>query len=219
MQPLIEDRRSAGKALARRLSDYAHRRDVMVLALPRGGVPVAYEIAQALSLPLDVMLVRKLGLPFHPECAMGAIAVGNVRVLDQACIDSNRISQQQVDEVTNKERAELVRREQCYRNHRPWPDLAGQSVVLVDDGIATGATMYAAIKALKRQQPKEVIVAVPVAPEDSVERLHRQVDKVICLHTPSPFYAVGRWYQRFPPVSDEEVSALLSMSYCGEPHP
>jgi predicted phosphoribosyltransferase len=211
-QPLFRDRRDAGRLLASKLAAYANRPDVLVLALPRGGVPVAYEVARALKAPLDVFIVRKLGVPGYEELAMGAVATGGVQVLNDQIVDELRIPDYVIDEVAAREQQELARRERLYRGDRPAPDVRGKTVILVDDGLATGATMHAAIKALQQQQPTRVVVAVPTAAPETCEALRAEVDEVICAVTPEPFRAVGLWYQDFSQTSDEEVHDLLSLA-------
>jgi putative phosphoribosyl transferase len=203
------DRTEAGKLLATRLTHYTGRQDTIVLALPRGGVPVAFEIARALSAPLDVFLVRKLGLPGQEELAMGAIATGGVRVLNRDVVAYLAIPQRVIDTVTQQEQQELERRERLYRGDRPAPELRGATVILVDDGLATGSTMRAAIVALKKLQPACIVVAIPVAPPSTVEELQSEVDEVVCLFTPEPLDGVGRWYQDFSQTADQEVRSLL----------
>lgn len=211
MQPgYFSDRKAAGRALAAALGNYEGGDDVLVLALPRGGVPVAYEVATALEAPLDIFVVRKLGVPGHEEYAMGAIASGGVRVLNEEIVFSLGISERAVAEVAEKEGRELARREQAYRGERPAPAIRDKTVILVDDGLATGATMQAAVRAVHLQQPKRLVVAVPVAPPDVCAQLRRQVDEVVSVITPEPFYAVGLWYKSFPQTSDEEVRELLA---------
>jgi predicted phosphoribosyltransferase len=213
MQPqLFRDRRAAGQLLATELAAYANRPDVLVLALPRGGVPVAYEVARTLNAPLDVFLVRKLGVPGHEELAMGAVATGDVRVLNEHIVRSLRIPDNVIDTVTAWEQQELVRREHLYRSDRPLPEVRGRTIILVDDGLATGATMHAAIKALRQQQPVRIVVAVPIASPETCDQLRGEVDEVICAITPDPFYAVGLWYEDFSPTTDEEVRELLARS-------
>jgi len=204
------DRSEAGRALAARLTTYRDRDDVIVLALPRGGVPVAFEIARALQAPLDVFLVRKLGVPGHPELAMGAIASGGVRVLSRDIIDELRIPQPAVEEVAAREAVELERRDRLYRGDRPRPALQGRVVILVDDGLATGATMEAAIVAARQHQPARVVVAAPVGARDTCRRLSAIADEVVCADMPEPFQAVGLWYARFDQTTDDEVIALLN---------
>jgi putative phosphoribosyl transferase len=205
----FENRAHAGRVLAAQLTAYGGRPDVLVLGLPRGGVPVAFEVAQALGAPLDVYLVRKLGVPGHAELAMGAIASGGVGVVNQDMLRSLRISPQQLDAVTRAEEAELRRQERLYRGDRPAPDVLGRTVILVDDGLATGATMQAAVAALRSAGPKEVVVAVPVAPPETCAELEAEADRVVCAVTPEPFYAVGAWYRDFSQTSDDEVRELL----------
>jgi len=207
------DRHEAGRELARLLGHYAHRPDVWVLGLPRGGVPVAYEVARALGAPLDVLVVRKLGVPGHEELAMGAIAPGGVRVLNQGLLEQLGIEPRELERVERRERAELERRQQAYRGPRPFPDLRGKSVILVDDGLATGASMRAAVLALRAMNPARIVVAVPVAPPDSCEALLEVADEVKALRQPEPFRAVGLWYEHFPQTSDEEVQELLRRSH------
>jgi putative phosphoribosyl transferase len=203
------DRRHAGKRLAARLASYANRSDVLVLALPRGGVPVAYEVARALSAPLDVFLVRKLGVPGDEELAMGAIASGGVRVLNEEVTRRIHISDSAIDEVASREQQELQRRERLYRGNQAAPDVEGRTVILIDDGLATGSTMRAAATALRHMRPSKIIVAVPVAAAETCADLRSKVDEVICGATPEPFMAVGAWYSDFEQTSDEEVRELL----------
>jgi predicted phosphoribosyltransferase len=208
----FRDRREAGRLLATKLSAYANRPDVLVLALPRGGVPVAAEVARALGAPLDVFVVRKLGVPGHEEYALGAIATGGVRVLNEDVVRALRISDRVIDAVAAREQEELARRERVYRGDRPPLDARGRTVILVDDGLATGATMHAAIRALRQQQPARIVVAVPTAAPETCDELKREVDDVICASTPDPFYAVGLWYEDFSQTTDEEVRELLARS-------
>jgi putative phosphoribosyl transferase len=205
----FRDRRDAGRRLAAGLRRYAGRPDVLVLALPRGGVPVAFEVAQALGAPLDVFLVRKLGLPGHEEFAIGAIASGGVRVLNEDTLREYGVSHEQVEAVVQAEEQELERRERRYRGDRPFPDVAGRTVILIDDGLATGSTMRAAVAALRQERPVRIIVAVPTAPYETCEELRAIVDEMVCLVTPEPFYAVGLWYDDFSQTTDEEVRELL----------
>jgi putative phosphoribosyl transferase len=208
-QVRFRDRAEAGLALAGALSHYAGRDDVVVLALPRGGVPVAYEVAKALGAPLDVFLVRKLGVPGHEELAMGAIASGGVLVLDEGVLRWLGISEEQIQETLARELDELRRREAAYRDGRPLPDLKGKTVILVDDGLATGASMQAAARAVRRYDPARIVIAVPVASRATCDQFRDDVDEVVCAVTPEPFYAVGNWYADFSQTSDEEVRALL----------
>jgi predicted phosphoribosyltransferase len=205
----FRDRFEAGRVLASSLSRYANRPDVIVLGLPRGGVAVAYEVARALHLPLDVFIVRKLGVPGQEELAMGAIASGGVRVLNQAVIRALGLSQAQIDEVIQREEQELRRREQQFRGDRPPLDLRGKTVIVVDDGLATGATMWAAITAVRQQQPAKIVMAVPVADPSGCESFRQIADEVVCAITAEPLHAVGLWYKEFPQMTDEEVRALL----------
>ena len=211
----FRDRAEAGRQLSTSLISYAHRDDVIVLALPRGGVPVAFEVAQALGAPLDVFLVRKLGVPGHPELAMGAIASGGVRVVSDDILRQLAISLAEVEQATARERVELERRDRMYRGTRPPVSLAGKTVILVDDGLATGATMEAATLAVRQLQPARVVVAVPVGATETCQRLAKVADEVVCAATPEPFQAVGLWYERFDQTSDEEVIALLEKSKTG----
>jgi predicted phosphoribosyltransferase len=206
----FRNRSEAGRQLAAKLAAYAKRPEVIVLALPRGGVPVAYEVAQALEAPLDVFLVRKLGVPGHEELAMGAIASGGVRVINQDVVRALGIPQAVIDAVAAREQQELERRERLYRGDRPAPDVRGRTVILVDDGLATGATMSAAVQALKQQGAGRVVVAVPIAPPDTCDRLREDVDDIVCAVTPEPFHAVGLWYEDFSQTTDEEVRDLLA---------
>ncbi|WP_346765522.1 phosphoribosyltransferase [Thioalkalivibrio sp. XN8] len=205
----IPDRRTAGRALAALLVDEYQGRDVIVLGLPRGGVPVAAEIARALEAPLDVLNIRKLGVPFNPELAMGAIASGGIRVLNPDVLRRAAIGRDALEEVVSMATRELERRERLYRGDRARPSLAHRTVVLVDDGVATGASMEAAIEAVRQLGPERVVAAIAVAPPEVVERLEAAADEVVCLATPEPFFAVGAWYQDFGEVSDEEVRRQL----------
>jgi predicted phosphoribosyltransferase len=207
-QPFL-DRRDAGRALASRLENYTGRNDLIVLALPRGGVPVAYEVAAALGAPLDVFLVRKLGTPGHRELAMGAIASGGVRVLNDDVVRWYGIPDAAIESVAREEAEELARRERVYRDDRPAPDLTGRVVILVDDGLATGSTMRAAAQAVRAHQPSRVVIAVPVGARETCSELATIADEVICARTPVPFSAVGQWYLNFDQTADEEVRELL----------
>lgn len=206
---LFKDRTAAGKELARKLAAYTNLKDVLVLGLPRGGVPVAFEVAKALSAPLDVFLVRKLGVPGQEELAMGAIAAGGVRVLNEDIVRGLRLSDAIIDKVIAKEQQEIERREQLYRQNYPFPVVSDRIVILVDDGLATGATMRAAIEALKQQQPSQIVVAVPVSSPEAYRELATQVNEIICVEAPQPFNSVGLWYDNFPQTTDEEVRDLL----------
>src|SRR2546421_642105 len=206
---IYRDRIDAGKQLAARLADYADRDDVLVLALPRGGVPVAYEVAKALRAPLDIFLVRKLGVPGHEELAMGAIATGGVRVLNDDAVEYLGIPSRVIDSVAANELRELERREREYRGDRPEPDVRGKTVILVDDGLATGSTMRAAAAALRQQNPARIIVAVPGSAPQTCDQYRMGVDAIVCATTPEPFYGVGRWYKDFSQTTDEEVRDLL----------
>src|SRR3981081_1087736 len=207
---LFRDRREAGRLVAEKLAAYANRPDGLVLALPRGGVPVAYEVARALGAPLDVFVVRKLGVPGYEELAMGAVATGGGRVRTAQPVKRLGIPDHVIKAVTARERQELARRERLYRDGRPPPDISGRTVILVDDGLATGATMQAAIEALRQQNPARIVVAVQTASPDACEEMKAKADDVICAITPQPFDAVGRWYQDFSQTTDEEVGALLA---------
>ena len=207
---LFQDRTDAGQQLAQKLNAYAGRNDVVVLALPRGGVPVAYAVAQALQAPLDVFLVRKLGLPGHEELAMGAIASGGVRILNREVIDAMRIPGEVIDAIIHREQQELARQEQLYRDDNPSPSLQDQVAILVDDGLATGASMAAAVTALRAHEPDEIVVAVPIAAAESCEQFAQRVDRMVCLETPNPFFGVGLWYENFTQVRDDKVRNLLT---------
>jgi predicted phosphoribosyltransferase len=206
---IFKDRRDAGRKLAQYLTQYANRPDVVILALPRGGVPVAFEVARALNAPLDIFLVRKLGLPGHEELAMGAIASGGLRVLNEDIVGALNIPDAVVEAVARRERAELERRERAYRGGRPPLDVRGKTVILVDDGLATGSSMRAAVAGLRAQQPAQVVVAVPTAAPETCEAFENEVDDVVCAVTPQPFFSVGTWYDDFSQTSDEEVRRLL----------
>lgn len=205
----FRDRVDAGQQLAAKLTEYAGRPDVLVLGLPRGGVPVAFEVAKALNARLDMFLVRKLGVPGHEELAMGAIASGGVRVLNDEVMDMLRVPDHVVDAVAEREQQELERRENAYREGRPPPEVRGQTVILVDDGLATGSTMRAAAEALRQQAPRHLIVAVPVAARETCDEFRDRVDDVVCASTPEPFHAVGQWYENFSQTTDDEVRELL----------
>jgi putative phosphoribosyl transferase len=206
----FKNRTEAGRVLAERLSAYANRPDTLVLGLPRGGVPVAYEVAMALNAPLDVFVVRKLGVPGHEELAMGAIATGGARSLNADVIEYLRIPEEVVDEVAEREEQELKRRERLYRDHRPSQSPRDRMTILVDDGLATGSSMRAAAIAVRQQQPASIVVAVPVAASQTCDELRSLADEVICVYTPEPFYAVGLWYEDFSQTTDDEVRDLLA---------
>ena len=210
---IYRDRRHAGKVLAQALSRYAHRDDVVVLGLPRGGVPVAYEVATALDAPLDVFVVRKLGIPGYPELAMGAIASGGVMVLIPEVVEQLGIPQEVINAVAQAEARELQRREKAYRGDRPPIDVTDRTVILIDDGLATGASMHAAIAALRKRKPKRIVVGVPIASPSTCEEVGKQADDIVCAATPEPFQAVGLWYEDFSQTSDEEVRKLLDEAY------
>jgi putative phosphoribosyl transferase len=207
---VFRDRREAGRLLADKLAAYARRIDVVVLALPRGGVPVGYEVARALGAPLDVFVVRKLGVPGHEELAMGAVASGGVRVLNEPLLQELGVTDEAVVAVTRSELRELERREQLYRGGRPALEVHGKTAILVDDGLATGSSMRAAIAALRRFEPARIVVAVPTAAPDTCEQLRAEADELVALITPEPFYAVGVWYHDFSQTSDDEVRELLA---------
>lgn len=202
------DRAEAGRALAQRLVHHADSAGI-VLALPRGGVPVAYEVARALRLPLDVFIVRKLGVPGQEEFAMGAVATGGVRVMNERVVLGLGIPDAVVDVVAAREGQELLRRERLYRGNRPPPDLEGRTAIVVDDGLATGSTMKAAVAALRRERAARIVVAVPVASEEACADLRDEADEVVCVATPEPFHAVGVWYADFRQTTDDEVIGLL----------
>jgi len=206
------NRTDAGHKLAARLAVYANRSDVIVLGLPRGGVPVAFEVARALHAPLDVFLSRKLGVPGQEELAFGALASGGVRVLDQDIIREVGISDEDVERVTETVKKELERRERVYRAGRPSLQLEGRVVLLVDDGIATGSSIRAGVNALKQMKPARLVIAVPVAPASTCHRLKAEVDELVCLHTPELFFAIGQFYEDFSQLTDEEVIDLLRQS-------
>lgn len=206
---LFSDRRDAGRKLAQRLIAYARRTDVIVLALPRGGVPVAYEVALALHAPLDIFIVRKLGLPGHEELAIGAIGSGGVRVLNHDIVQYLNIPNELIEAVAKREIQELERREREYRGNRPPVDVKDRTVILIDDGLATGASMRAAVAGLRTLNPAQIVVAVPTAAPETCEAMEPEVDQMICATTPEPFYGVSRWYEDFSQTTDEEVRMLL----------
>ncbi len=209
MERVFRNRREAGQVLASLLAGYRGRPGVVVLGLPRGGVPVAYEIATALHAPLDVMVVRKLGVPGHEELAMGAIASGGVQVINEEVVRHLGLTPGIMASVAAIEQQELARREQAYRGKRPPVTIEGRTVILVDDGLATGSTMRAAVAALRRRHPTRVVVAIPTAAPEPCEELKREVDEIVCVMIPTPFYGVGEWYEEFDQTSDEEVRDLL----------
>lgn len=210
MNQSYKNRREAGKHLGNLLKeDYGNRDDVLVLGLPRGGVPVAFEVANTLDVPLDVFVVRKLGVPGQEELAMGAIASGGTRILNQRIVSAAGIAKQEIERVTAHEREELRRREQSYRNNRPEPEISGKTVILVDDGLATGASMRSAVVALRQLDPAQIVVAVPAAPPETCAEFKDNVDRIICAITPKRFGGVGRWYHDFSQTTDDEVRQLL----------
>ncbi len=222
MNAVFLDRRDAGKRLAEQLNSYLNHPQAIVLGLPRGGVPVAYEIANSLNLPLDVCLVKKIGLPNHPETAMGAVAEdalihdynGNITIIDENITESNDVDQAQINAIAAQVKAELRWRDSCYRHCRPMLKIEGSQVIIVDDGIATGLTMHAAVTALQRHHPKKIIIATPIASHQAIERLETLVDDISCLVRPKSLGAVGFWYEDFSQVSDQDVCNLL----CQETH-
>ena len=211
---IFVDRTEAGKLLAARLESYASRSDVLVLALPRGGVPVAFEVSRALKAPLDVFVIRKLGMPGQEELAMGAIAGGGVKVLNYDVVQTFGISSQMIEAVASREAEELVRRERLYRGNKPAPEISGRIVVLVDDGLATGSSMRAAIAALRKQNPAKIVVGVPVAAPSTCNEFRAEVDEIICAVTPEPFHGVGIWYEDFSQTPDQEIHDLLERAAC-----
>jgi predicted phosphoribosyltransferase len=210
MEGAFPDRAAAGRVLGEKLTQYAGRDDVIVLGLPRGGVPVAYEVARALRVPLDVFIVRKLGVPGFEELAAGAIASGGVRVLNEDVMRALPNADEIIEAVTKRESAELERREQKYRDGRPAPEIPGRTVILIDDGLATGATMRAAVKALRQRGAAKIVVAVPVGPPDTCKEFEDEADEVVCASAPEFFQAVGQYYEDFSQTSDEEVRELLA---------
>lgn len=207
---LFRDRTDAGRRLAEKLAQYANRPGVVVLGLPRGGVPVAFEVARALHAPLDVFLVRKLGFPGQEELAMGAVASGGVRVMNESLLRRLHVSDAMMEEVTARELRELERRERAYRGGRPPLPVAGRTVILVDDGLATGASLRAGASALRRLEPARIVAAVPVGASETCEQFRDVVDEIVCAETPEPFWAVGNWYEDFSQTTDEEVRGLLA---------
>ncbi|HEU4478546.1 MAG TPA: phosphoribosyltransferase [Pyrinomonadaceae bacterium] len=215
---IFKDRRDAGRRLAAQLPHYADRKDAVVLALPRGGVPVGYEVARKLNAPLDVFLVRKLGVPGHEELAMGAIASGGVRVLNAEIVTYLGIPDEVIDRVAAVERRELERRELAYRDNRSRPEVKDRVVILIDDGLATGSTMRAATESLRQQEPRRIVVAVPVSSRETCEELRSEVDEIVCPVTPEYFQGVSLWYEDFAQTSDEEVRQLLKQALQPQPH-
>ncbi len=211
MTDILVDRIEAGRKLTQQLLKYQDHPHGLVLALPRGGVPVAFEIAIGLHLPLDVYLVRKLGMPHRPELAMGAIAVSGIQVINQELVDWLNISQETFDKVVEQEKQELERRNLCYRGQKPFPLLSDRTIILVDDGIATGSTIKAAILAIKQQKPEKIVVAVPVVSPSLYQSLSGEVDEVVCLIQPEPLNSISLWYEDFGQTSDEEVCRLLAV--------
>lgn len=209
---IFEDRVDAGRRLAEKLQAYRDRNDVIVLGIPRGGVPVAFEIAKSLHAPLDIFVARKLGVPWQEELAFGAIASGGVRILDQDIVEAVRITPEEIESVTRRASAELKRRESAYRGNRPPLAVEGKTVVLVDDGIATGSSLRAAIAAVRLLKPAHLVVAAPVAPLSTYNRLKRDVDDLVCVGTPVDFFAIGQFYADFSPTTDEEVTELLRLA-------
>ncbi len=210
---IFKDRRDAGRKLVPLLKHYSGRGDVLVLALPRGGVPVAFEVAEKLVAPLDIFVVRKLGVPGHEELAMGAIASGGVLVLNEDVVAGLDISDDVLERVAINELEELARREEAYRNHRPPPHVHDRWVILIDDGLATGASMHSAVEGLKKQFPAGIVIAVPVAARQTVERLRPEVNELVCVDTPELFRGVGQWYDDFGQTTDDEVRDLLQRAY------
>lgn len=215
---IFRDRTDAGRELATLLTRYADRTDVLVLALPRGGVPVAYEVAKELKAPLDVFLVRKLGVPGHEELAMGAIASGGVRVLNEDIVNYLKIPDEVIDAIAAVEQRELERRQRAYRDDRPPPDVKDRIVILIDDGLATGSTMRAAVASLRLQKPGRIVVAVPVSSPETCDEFRSEVDEIVCAVTPEHFQGVGLWYEDFSQTSDEEVRELLKRAAQQQQH-
>ena len=220
MSQRFRDRRDAGIQLAANLAAYADDPNVLVLGLPRGGVPVAYEVARALEAPLDVFVVRKLGVPGHRELAMGAIASGGVRVLNRDVVNSLGIPEVMIDAVATQEQKEVERQQLAYRGNRPFPVLTGRTVIVVDDGLATGSTMRAAVRALRQSNPARIVVAAPVAAAETCRSLEQEADQVVCCTIPENFYAVSVWYEEFSQTTDQEVRTLLEVaaSYVASAH-
>ncbi|NLP02434.1 MAG: phosphoribosyltransferase [Fibrobacter sp.] len=213
MNERYRDRAEAGRELAKHLQKYADMPDLLVLALPRGGIVVAFEVSLALNGELDVFLVRKLGAPYEPELAMGAIAEGGILLLNDAVVNYLSISKETIEETAQQQLAELQRRQQLYRNGRPSPRISGRPVIVVDDGVATGATMKAALKAIKRKEPSVLVAAVPVGAQSTCLELKAVADEVVCLEMPEPFMSVGLWYEDFRQIEDSEVTELLQKAF------
>jgi predicted phosphoribosyltransferase len=208
----FRDRIEAGQALAENLERYKGMSNVVVLALPRGGAPVAFEVARTLGAPMDVFLVRKLGVPWQEELAFGAIASGGTKVIDQSLVRQLGLRQDDIQTITAREQMELERRERAYRDGRPAVDVRSRIAILIDDGLATGSSMLAAVRALRTLAPARIVVAVPVAPQNTCDRLRSEADEVVCAYTPEPFWAVGAWYEDFTQTTDEEVRWLLAQA-------
>lgn len=206
------DRRDGGRQLAEKLSEYADQPDVIALALPRGGVPVAYEVARVLDIPLDLLIVRKLGLPGREELAIGAIASGGIRILNEDIVHALSVDPGVIDRVTEREMEELQRRQQQYRGDRAAIEVRDRTVILIDDGLATGASMLAAVQALRTRSPARIIVAVPAAAPQAIDLLQKKVDRIVCVMAPDPFEGVGKWYEDFSQTTDEEVRMILEKS-------
>ena len=209
---VFQDRHAAGRRLAEKLARYANRTDVVVLALPQGGVPVGFEVAEALRAPLDVFLVRKIGLPGHEELAVGAVASGGVPLVNVQELARFQVSERKIQQVIDREKRELARRDRTYRGDAPPPDVRDKTVLIVDDGLATGSSMQAAVLALRQQQPAKLVVAVPVAPPEVCDAFRNLADDVVCASTPTPFTAVSEWYENFAQTTDDEVRRLLALS-------
>jgi putative phosphoribosyl transferase len=212
LHPAFQNRREAGKLLALKLARYADRPDLLVLALPRGGVPVAFEVSQALRAPLDVFVVRKLGMPGNEELALGAIATGGGVAMNVDLVEAYRIPERVIESIAAREAEEIARRERLYRGDKPAPQISGRTVILIDDGLATGASMNAAIGTLRKQNPAKIVVGVPISAPEVCDEFHSGVDEIVCAITPEPFYSVGTWYQDFSPTTDEEVHELLEQA-------
>ncbi|GFE70124.1 phosphoribosyltransferase [Chroococcus sp. FPU101] len=213
MKFLLKNRKEAGQLLGSKLIKYANSSNSLILALPRGGVPVAFQIAQKLNLPLDICLVRKLGVPQRQELAMGAISTNNVMVINQSVVASMEISEEAISKVVQSEKQELQRRELLYKGHRPALVIKDQTIILVDDGAATGATLQAAIGAIKQQCPKVIIVAIPIISEEAIKTLQSAVDQLVYLFSPSPLQSISLWYENFEQTTDQEVCELLNLSF------